>query len=77
MKAILNKLNKLTYPQMIALGYFLVIAVGTLLLVLPIANRDHLSPGLVNALFTATSATCVTGLVVFDTYTHWTLSGKW
>jgi trk system potassium uptake protein TrkH len=75
-KAILNKLNKLTYPQMIALGYFLVIAVGTLLLVLPIANRDHLSPGLVNALFTATSATCVTGLVVFDTYTHWTPFGQ-
>ncbi|MEA4847447.1 MAG: TrkH family potassium uptake protein [Clostridiaceae bacterium] len=76
MKAILNKLNKLTYPQMIALGYFLVIAAGTLLLVLPIANRDHLSPGLVNALFTATSATCVTGLVVFDTYTHWTPFGQ-
>jgi len=76
MRMILNKLYKLTYPQMIALGYLLVIMIGTFLLALPAASRDHLSPGFVNALFTATSATCVTGLVVFDTYTQWTTFGK-
>lgn len=61
---------------MIALGYLIVIIVGTLLLSLPIANRSNVSPGFINALFTATSATCVTGLVVYDTYTQWTLFGQ-
>lgn len=75
-RVILAKLNRLTYPQMIALGYLLIILTGTLLLSLPIANRNQISPGFINALFTATSATCVTGLVVFDTYTQWTLFGQ-
>ncbi|WP_170045807.1 TrkH family potassium uptake protein [Clostridium thermosuccinogenes] len=70
------KLNSLSYPQMIALGYFLVIMVGTLLLMLPVANYNNMSPGFINALFTATSATCVTGLVIFDTYTQWTIFGE-
>jgi trk system potassium uptake protein TrkH len=61
---------------MIALGYFLVIMVGTLLLMLPVANYNNMSPGFINALFTATSATCVTGLVIFDTYTQWTIFGE-
>lgn len=68
--------KKLTYAQMIAIGYFLVIAIGTLLLSLPVASREHTFPGFVNALFTATSATCVTGLIVFDTYTRWSLFGQ-
>lgn len=72
----MSKLKTLTYPQMIALGYLVVILIGTLLLALPISNRNHLSPGFVNALFTATSATCVTGLVVFDTYSQWTVLGQ-
>lgn len=70
------KLNSLSYPQMIALGYFLVIMAGTLLLMLPVANYNNTSPGFINALFTATSATCVTGLVIFDTYTQWTIFGE-
>jgi trk system potassium uptake protein TrkH len=61
---------------MIALGYLVVILIGALILALPISNRNNISPGFVNALFTATSATCVTGLVVFDTYTQWTLLGQ-
>lgn len=68
--------NSLTYPRMIALGYFLVISIGTLMLSLPIATRDGAYSGFINTLFTATSATCVTGLVVFDTYTQWTLFGQ-
>lgn len=71
-----RKLKSLTYPQMIALGYFIIITIGTLLLLLPIANRNNLPPGFINALFTATSATCVTGLVVFDTYTQWSFFGQ-
>ena len=76
MRAYIRKLKSLTYPQMIAFGYLLIIATGTLLLYLPIANRNNISPGFINALFTATSATCVTGLVVFDTYTQWSIFGQ-
>jgi len=73
----IRKPKSSTYPQMIALGYFLLIVIGTLLLSLPIASRNNMSPGFVNALFTATSATCVTGLVIFDTYTQWSVFGQW
>ena len=76
MRKYIGKLKSLSYPQMIALGYFLIIIAGTFLLSLPIASRNNLFPGLINALFTATSATCVTGLVVFDTYTQWSLFGQ-
>ncbi len=76
MRISLRKPKSSTYPQMIALGYFLLIAIGTLLLSLPIASRDNISAGFTNALFTATSATCVTGLVVFDTFTQWSLFGQ-
>lgn len=50
--------------------------VGTILLALPIASRDGQSAGLLTALFTATSATCVTGLILVDTWLHWTLFGQ-
>ncbi|MCG8500281.1 MAG: TrkH family potassium uptake protein [Firmicutes bacterium] len=62
--------------QFIVLGYVLVILIGSILLNLPMASKDGNSVGYVNALFTATSATCVTGLVVVDTYTHWTTFGQ-
>lgn len=70
------KRYNLTYPKIIALGFLLLIATGTVLLMLPIASRDGQSVGFINALFTTTSATCVTGLVVFDTYAHWTVFGQ-
>lgn len=60
----------------ISLSFFAVIAVGTLLLTLPISSRDGQFTPLLDALFTATSATCVTGLVLFDTATKWTLFGQ-
>lgn len=72
----IRKLKSLSYPQMIAFGYLIIIATGTFLLYLPIANRNNISPGFINALFTATSATCVTGLVVYDTYTQWSVFGQ-
>ncbi len=61
---------------LIVLSFFLLIMLGTLLLMLPIAARDGRSTGFINSLFTATSASCVTGLIVTDTYTHWTLFGQ-
>lgn len=69
-------IKHLSKVQTIALGFFLIIVVGTILLMLPIASRDGQSTGFLNALFTATSSTCVTGLVVVDTYTNWTLFGQ-
>ena len=76
MKLLEKKLNSLTYPQIISLGYLIVIVLGTLLLSLPISSRDGESAGIINSLFTATSATCVTGLVVYDTYSQWSLFGQ-
>ena len=57
-------------------GFGLLIAVGTVLLMLPISTEPGRSTDLVTALFTATSAVCVTGLVVVDTATHWSPFGE-
>ncbi len=62
--------------QMIALGFAGIILLGALLLSLPAASRDGASIPFLNALFTSTSATCVTGLVVYDTYMQFTVSGQ-
>lgn len=73
----LNKLKtKLTYTQIIALGFFFIILIGGILLSLPISSRSGEATPFLNALFTATSATCVTGLVIYDTYTHWSVFGQ-
>ncbi len=62
--------------QIVALAFAGIILLGALLLTLPIASRSSVSCGFVPALFTATSATCVTGLVLFDTWTQWTPFGQ-
>ncbi len=62
--------------RVIALSFGGIILVGTLLLLLPCASADGTSCGLLTALFTATSATCVTGLVLVDTLTGWTVFGQ-
>ena len=61
--------------QIIALGFIIIIFIGACLLCLPFASTNG-SVDFVDALFTATSATCVTGLVVMDTGTEWTLFGQ-
>jgi trk system potassium uptake protein TrkH len=61
--------------QTICISFLLVIAVGTLLLTLPISSRTG-RLGVVDAMFTATSATCVTGLVVRDTWSQFSLFGQ-
>jgi len=66
----------LTPAQTLVLGFLAAIAVGTALLVLPVASADGESMGLVNALFEATSAVCVTGLVVVDTGSELSLFGQ-
>lgn len=62
--------------QFIAYGFFCVIMTGTLLLMLPAASRDGQSESFLNCLFTATSASCVTGLIVADTWSQWSLFGQ-
>ena len=66
--------GKRSTTRLIALGFALIIVIGTILLSLPVAVRSG-HPDVLNALFTATSATCVTGLVVADTYQNWTTFG--
>lgn len=72
---LIPKAQFLTPARILVLGFAGVILMGTLLLLLPAASRDHQSVGFVNALFTSTSAVCVTGLVVVDTGSHWTTFG--
>ncbi len=68
--------NHFTYTRFLGLGFLAIILIGALLLCLPVASADGSSTPFINALFTSTSATCVTGLVVYDTYTHWSLFGQ-
>ncbi|BEP28610.1 TrkH family potassium uptake protein [Helicovermis profundi] len=68
--------RNLNPAQVLVLGFLSVILIGTFLLNLPIASNSGRSIGFVNALFTSTSAVCVTGLVVVDTGTFWTTFGK-
>lgn len=65
-----------SYTRMLALGFGLIILAGALLLSLPVSSRSGTWTPFLNALFTSTSATCVTGLVVADTYRHWSLFGQ-
>lgn len=69
-------IKKLSRVQIIAFGFLGVILIGSLLLMLPFSTRSGQTTSYVDALFTATSATCVTGLTPFDAYTHWTLFGQ-
>ena len=66
----------LSQTQYIAFGFFLLIMTGTLLLMLPVSSKSRQGMDFLGALFTATSASCVTGLVVADTWTQWSLMGQ-
>ena len=67
---------RITAFQIIALGFVLMILIGTLLLMLPVSSRQQTGTEFSDCLFTATSAVCVTGLVVRDTFTHWSAFGQ-
>jgi len=68
--------KKLSSSQVIILGFAAVILLGSLLLMLPISTKDGGGAAFSDALFTATSAVCVTGLVVHDTATYWSGFGQ-
>ena len=75
-KKALRKRMKLSPTQIIAVTFALIILVGTLLLMLPISSRNGQSVGVLQSLFTATSATCVTGLILGDTWSTWSGFGQ-
>ena len=68
--------KSMTSFQIILLSFFVLIMLGTLLLMLPISSNGHGVTPFADALFTATSATCVTGLIVRDTATYWSFFGQ-
>lgn len=68
--------KRLTQTQMIAVGFLTIILAGALLLTLPISSKDGQMTNFLDAFFTATSASCVTGLVVNNTVEKWSLFGQ-
>ena len=68
--------KSLSATKIIAVAFGLIILTGALLLNLPAASRNGISAGFLPALFTATSATCVTGLSLFDTWSQWSGFGQ-
>lgn len=69
-------LSKLAPVQILALGFAGVILIGAILLTLPVSSANGNSTSFLTALFTSTSAVCVTGLVVVDTGTYWSVFGQ-
>ncbi|MDY5700922.1 MAG: potassium transporter TrkG, partial [Lachnospiraceae bacterium] len=76
MNYFLNLKKRLSSFQIIIMGFLLVILTGSLLLMLPVSTRSDETASFADALFTAVSATCVTGLVVQDTVTYWSAFGQ-
>lgn len=71
----LNK-RHLSLPKALTLGFLIIILIGTVLLTLPLSTQSGHSTSAMTALFTATSATCVTGLTLVNTALHWSLFGQ-
>ena len=71
-----RKLTKLSTTRLIAAAFALIILAGTALLMTPAASRSGIGCSFRGALFTATSATCVTGLTLFDTWSQWSGFGQ-
>ncbi len=76
-RAIFRKKTVLTPNQVLVLSFLLIILIGTYLLQLPMATVREEPIALIDALFTATSATCVTGLIVLNTGSDFSLFGQW
>lgn len=70
------KHKHITSFQIIILGFLSVIILGSIPLMLPVSTRDGKGAVFSDALFTATSAVCVTGLVIHDTATYWSMFGQ-
>lgn len=71
-----KKNTKLKGVQILALGFLAVIIIGAIILTLPISSASGETTNFLDALFTSTSAVCVTGLVTLDTGTYWSVFGQ-
>ncbi len=69
-------MRKFTPPQIIVFSFLVIISIGSILLFLPVSTNANGSMNFVDAIFTATSATCVTGLIVKDTGSFFTPFGQ-
>ncbi len=69
--------KRLNPPQVVAVSFLVAIIIGTILLSLPLSTRGPEKIKFIDAIFTATSATCVTGLIVQDTPTFFSRFGQW
>lgn len=76
LRDVLIKKKSMNATRIVAGGFAAIILLGTLLLMLPFASKSGESAGFLNSLFTATSATCVTGLIPVDTGMSWTFFGQ-
>ena len=76
MSRLLKRRIRLNTPQIVVLGFAALILVGTILLSLPISSAERQATPFLDALFTATTSVCVTGLVVQDTGTYWSIFGQ-
>ena len=72
----ITKLLRISSFQIIIGSFLAVILTGTFLLMLPVSSAEGVATPFGDALFTATSAVCVTGLVVHDTFRYWSLFGQ-
>ena len=70
-----SPVKRMSSARIIAAGYLILILIGTCLLMLPFASKGE-PPRFADAMFTATSASCVTGLIVYDTFSQWTIFGQ-
>lgn len=75
-KKVPKTLKDMSPVRLIVSSFFAIIVLGTFILSLPISSRNNCSTNFIDSLFTATSATCVTGLTPFDTYSHWSTFGQ-
>ena len=71
-----KRFSGLTPPQVLTLGFLAIIFVGALILTLPISHQQGVHISFMDALFTAVSATAITGLTVVNTATTWSLFGQ-
>jgi len=76
LKKLISKELKISPVQIIPASFFITIMVGTLILMHPAATVTGQKTDFLTALFTATTSICVTGLVVVDTYAHWSFFGQ-
>lgn len=74
--AVKKYLSSAPPARVIVISFAIVILIGAVLLSLPISSKTHTVTPFINAFFTSVSATCVTGLIIYDTFTHFNLFGQ-